>query len=678
MNILITDDNSTNLKLLRAMLETEGHKVLSANDGLEALELLEREKIEVVISDILMPRMDGYRFCLEVRKSEKFKALPFIFYTATYTSPSDSKAAMDLGADDFLKKPAPVAEIAQALRKSVERAPHRLKRKGHFPEELDLMKEYNARLVAKLEKKNLELLDRTEDLQKHQQQLLLQTTALEAAANAIMITEPGGTILSVNPAFTLLTGYSASEALGQNPRMLKSDVHDRAFYHTLWQTILQGETWRGELTNRRKNGSLYCGEQTITPVRGPDGQITHFVGIMNDVTERKRLEEQFIQSQKMEDVGHLAGGIAHDFNNILAVIIGYSDLMNLELGPDNRLHKHVREIRHAADRAAALTQQLLIFTRKQKLQPAVLDLNQILASMDKMLRRLTDENIALSILPGKEIGRFKADGNHVGQILMNLVINARDAMPNGGKLKIETRKVALNEAYSRAHPEVPPGDYILLAVTDTGTGMTDEVKSHLFEPFFTTKPRGKGTGLGLATCLTIAKQSQSHIDCESKPGQGTTFRVYFPCVDQPLDPQVQSNEPVALPRGSETLLLVEDERSVRHLAYEVLEHQGYTVMRATNGQEALNAVRRHKGPPIRLVVTDVIMPQMGGKVMAEWLKATYPDLKILFTSGYTDEAIAHHGVLDPGVAFLPKPYTPATLVRKVREMLDASETSGAA
>ena len=677
MKILVVDDIQTNRKLLRAQLEAEGHEVVEAEDGLEALRILEREDFEAVISDILMPRMDGYRLCYEVRQSEKLHNLPFIVYTNTYTSPADEKMALELGANKFLKKPTSGAAILEVLRQVTHEAAPKAKRIGP-PAELELMKEYSEYLVVKLEQKNLELQAQTEALQKHEQQLLLQATALEAAADAIMITDPRGNILWINPAFTELTGYSAQEVIGRNPRVLKSGAHDAGFYHSLWQTILRGEPWSSEVTNRRKDGAFYFGEQTITPVRSQEGQITHFIGIMNDITERKRLEEQFIQSQKMEVVGHLAAGVAHDFNNILAVIIGYSDLMNLELGPDHPLRKHLREIRHAGDRASALTQQLLIFSRKQKVQGAVLDLNQILAGMDKMLRRLINENIALTVLPGKEIRRLKADSNHLGQILMNLIVNARDAMPGGGQLTIETSNVTLDQTYSRAHPEVLPGEYVMLAITDTGTGMTDEVKSNLFEPFFTTKPKGKGTGLGLATCLTIAKQSGGHIDFQSDLGQGTTFRIYFPCVDQPLEAPAQLIPTDALPGGTETLLLVEDEPSVRHLAHEVLETQGYTVLRATNGRDALNLVRGHRGPPISLVITDVIMPLMGGKVMAEWLQTTYPHLKVLFTSGYTDDAIAHHGVLDPGVSFLPKPYTPATLMHKVRELLGAVQIPSSA
>jgi CheY-like chemotaxis protein len=290
--------------------------------------------------------------------------------------------------------------------------------------------------------------------------------------------------------------------------------------------------------------------------------------------------------------------------------------------------------------------------------------------LDKMLRRLIDEHIEMTIVHGNNVGRFQADPGYVGQVLMNLVVNARDAMPNGGKLIIATSNVTLDEPYALAHPDARPGDHVMLSVSDTGAGMTDEVKAHLFEAFFTTKPKGKGTGLGLATCQTIIQQSGGHIGVYSEVGKGTSFKVYFPRVDQPLDAATRPVLTGPLPRGTETLLVVEDEPAVRHLARGILQTQGYEVLSAANGQDALHVVREHKGSPIRLVITDVVMPLMGGKVMAEWLKTTYPNLKILFTSGYTDDAITHHGVLEPGVAFLPKPYTPAILVRKVRAMLD--------
>jgi len=393
---------------------------------------------------------------------------------------------------------------------------------------------------------------------------------------------------------------------------------------------------------------------------------------VEDRDERKRLEAQFIEAQKMEVIGQLASGVAHDFNNILAIIMGYTDLMTLRLPPDSPAREYIGEIQHASERAAGLTRQLLVFSRKQTVQPIVLDLDDVVKELEDMLRRLIGENIEMTTVRGKQAGRVKADPGYVGQVLMNLVVNARDAMPNGGKISIATSNVTLDENYALTRPGAIPGDYVMLSVSDTGCGMTDEAKAHLFEAFFTTKPAGKGTGLGLATCRTIAQQSGGHLGVYSELGKGTTLKMYFPRVDQPLDVAARVVPAGPVPRGSETILIVEDEPAVRHLAANVLEAQGYTVLRAPNGQEGLRVARDHHGSPIRLVVTDVIMPLMGGIVMAEWLKTTYPGLKVLFTSGYTDDAIAQHGILEAGVSFLSKPYTPAILARKVREMLDTS------
>jgi two-component system cell cycle sensor histidine kinase/response regulator CckA len=391
---------------------------------------------------------------------------------------------------------------------------------------------------------------------------------------------------------------------------------------------------------------------------------------IDERAERRRLEAHFIEAQKMDVIGQLVSGVAHDFNNILAVVIGYSDLITADLGPSSPLRRYIEEIRHASDRAAGLTRQLLVFARKQTVLPVVLDPNEVVKDLEKMLRRLIGANIEMTISLEKKIGRIKIDSGYVGQVLMNLVVNARDAMPYGGKLTIATDNVTIDEGAAQMHAGAAPGDYVMLSVSDTGTGMTDEVKALLFEAFFTTKPSGKGTGLGLATCQTIVQQSGGYIAVYSEVGKGTTFKIYFPRVLQPLDVATRPVQTGPLPRGTETLLVVEDEPSVRHLARSVLDNLGYEVLSASNGQDALHVAREHKGSPIRLVVTDVIMPLMGGKVMAEWLKATYPDLKILFTSGYTDDAITHHGVLEEGVEFLPKPYTLATLARKVRQLLD--------
>jgi CheY-like chemotaxis protein len=339
-------------------------------------------------------------------------------------------------------------------------------------------------------------------------------------------------------------------------------------------------------------------------------------------------------------------------------------------GTDQELKHGLDMIRLAAERAAGLTRQLLIFGRKQTVRLVVLDLNEVVTDVEKILRRLIDERIEMTLIPDPQLGRVLADSGYLGQVLMNLVVNARDAMPLGGKISIATSNVTLDEGYTRFHPGVVPGDYVMLSVSDTGTGMSDEVKKHMFEAFFTTKPLGQGTGLGLATCQTIVQQSRGHVGVYSELGQGTTLKVYLPRVDLPLDSEARRVPRGPLPRGTETLLVVEDDYALRQLATGMLESQGYHVLTAANGRDGLQLAAEHKEPRISLVVTDIIMPVMGGKVMAERLQLTNPGLKILFTSGYTDDALAQHGALLPGMAFLPKPYSSSTLIRKVRAMLD--------
>jgi two-component system cell cycle sensor histidine kinase/response regulator CckA len=394
---------------------------------------------------------------------------------------------------------------------------------------------------------------------------------------------------------------------------------------------------------------------------------------MHDVEERierRRLEAQFIEAQKMEVVGQLAGGVAHDFNNVLAVIMGYSELMVQDLPADDPFQKYLEEIRLAAERACGLTRQLLVFSRKQTVEAVPLDLNHVVEGMTKMLERLIDDKIEMKFIYGEQLGTVRADPGYLWQVLMNLVVNARDAMPMGGKLIVETSTATLGENDAEDHPDMLPGDYVTLNVSDTGTGLTDDVKSRMFEAFFTTKSAGKGTGLGLATSQTIVKQCGGYICVDSELGVGTTFKIYLPQVGQLPPAAAQVVKTTTLPRGTETLLVVEDEPSLRHLTKGSLESLGYTILTAPNGQDALRVVREHQGQPISLVVTDVMMPRMGGKVMAEWLKTKYPDLKILFVSGYADDAFAPGTIHEFGTGFLPKPYTTAKLSGKIRDLLD--------
>ena len=495
-------------------------------------------------------------------------------------------------------------------------------------------------------------------------------TAVEQSAEAVVITNTNGDIEYVNPAFTSITGYRREEVLGRNPRILKSDRQDLTFYHQLWATISDGQPWHGELINRRKDGMDYVEEMNITPVRDASGKVIHYIATKQDVTERKALQVRFQQAAKMEAVGRLAGGVAHDFNNHLTVINGYCELLMDKFRSDKEAGAYLKEVKDAGERAASLTRQLLAFSRLQVLAPQVLDLNDVVSNVEKMLRRLIGEDLKLRTVLAPSLWQVKADRGQIEQVIMNLVVNARDAMPHGGEIVIETANVELDSDYARIHPGSSPGPYMMLAVSDTGIGMSAETQAHVFEPFFTTKEQGKGTGLGLAMVYGTVKQSGGYIWVLSEPGQGTTFRIYLPRVDEVKESIPVSHTPEHLVAGTETILLVEDEEGVRVLAARILQRAGYQVLESTTAEDAFQIGERHAGP-IELLLADVVLPGTNGRKVAERLALLRPDMKILYMSGYADDSIVRRGLLETNMAFLQKPFTPTSLARKVREVLDA-------
>jgi two-component system, cell cycle sensor histidine kinase and response regulator CckA len=514
-----------------------------------------------------------------------------------------------------------------------------------------------------------------------EEMLRLLNSAVLQSREAITITDanldlPGPTIIFVNPAFTQMTGYTAEEATGKTPRILQGPNTDKAVLRQLRQTLEQGKVFEGEAINYRKDGKEFNLEWQIAPIRNADGKISHFVAIQHDITERKRLEARLFQSQKMETVGKLAGGVAHEFNSILTAIIGQAELLLSDLPPDDPLNKNAREIRQAADRAATLTGQLLAYGRKQILQPEFLDLNVVLASMVSTLQHLVGREVDVRIVPASGLKTVKIDPGQMEQVLVNIAMNAADAMPNGGQFTIETSNVTLDEEYVRPFPGLKPGDYVMLALTDTGTGMSEEVKARVFEPFFSTKGVGQGTGLGMATCYGIVKQSDGHISIYSESARGTTLKIYLPQAEQMTRsralPSLKSPD---LPRGTETILLAEDDPSLLAMSTAFLRRLGYTVLTAANGVDALKLKHQPDVGHIDLLFTDVVMPHMSGKELSDRLRAIYPDTKILFTSAYTESAIIHQGVLNAGVTLLQKPFTPTALANKVREVLDRPSPS---
>jgi PAS domain S-box-containing protein len=512
----------------------------------------------------------------------------------------------------------------------------------------------------------------------HTEKQRFQTLSENAPFGMVMI-DKDGTFKYLNPKFTELLGYELND-VPDGKTWFRKAYPNPTYRHDVIATWINDLNLKSFEPGEKKSETftVTCKDGTekivnFKPVQLETGEL---LMACEDITERKRmvqekaaLEEQLRQSQRIEAIGRLAGGIAHDFNNLLTVIKGYSELLLIKLKEGDPLKGNIEEIHRASQRATDLTRQLLAFSRRQILEFKVLDLNTILQDMDKMLRRLLSEDIELVTLFAEGIGKVRTDPGQIEQVILNLVVNARDAMPSGGKLTIETANVELDETYAHTHIEMKPGRYVMLSVSDTGCGMSPEVKEHLFEPFFTTKEKGKGTGLGLSTVYGIVKQSEGDVWVYSEPGQGTAFKIYLPRVEEEGITLPHGDDKDSLPRGRETVLLVEDELSVRGLAVQVLRENGYNLLEAANGIEALRMAQEYAGE-IHLLLTDVVMPQMGGKELADRLKPLRPGIKVLFTSGYTDNAIVHHGVLEPGIDFLQKPFSPITLAQKVRKVLD--------
>lgn len=805
--ILIVDDNRNNLYMLRALLQGHGYAVEEARHGAEALTVARQNPPDLIISDLLMPVMDGYTLPRHWKTDDRLNSIPFIVYTATYTEPRDERLARSLGADEFLVKPAEPEPFMTCVRDTLAKGLRRSLPGTEAPEETVLLKEYNAVLVRKLEKKaqdleqsirelhteiaerkrteaelrdseerfrvtfeqaavgiahvdidgrflcvndrfceitgyprdeilqrtfmdltmpedrsaadeaRLAMLSHTRDVyatekrylrmdgsivwvnlvttpmrdgagtpryfitiimdvtarKQSEEALRLRDRAIQSVSQGILIADarqPDNPIVYASAGFERMTGYRMDEALGKNCRFLQGRDTNRDTVAKLREAIAAGRPCSVEILNYRKDGTAFWNALSLNPVHDDGGSVSYFVGVQNDLTDRKKLEVQLQQSQKMEAIGQLAGGVAHDFNNLLTIISGYSALLLSTPAVDSTVRESVEAIREAGERAATLTRQLLGFSRQAMLQPKVLNLNAVVTETATMLRRLIGEDIHLTTVLDPHLGPVKVDPGQLDQVLMNLAINARDAMPRGGKLTIETANVMLDDNYVATHTGCRTGHHVMLAMTDTGCGMTPDVMARVFEPFFTTKEVGKGTGLGLAMVFGIVQQSGGFIRVYSEPSHGTTFKIYLPAVGEPYTiPRELTAGPVA--RGTETILLVEDDGGVRGLGSISLKSQGYNVLTAVDGEDALRVAHEHNGT-VDLILSDVVMPKLGGPELVRVLKARFPHLKILYMSGYTDDAVVRHGLLEAGLPFIQKPYSPRQLAWKVRKVLDES------
>ena len=644
MKILLVEDNPGDARLMQEMLKEAGagkYELSVAGTLDSALDRLRKEAFDAVLLDLNLPDSHGIITLKSIQGNASQIAVVVI------TGLSDDAVAIEslrIGAEDFLEKgkfdgSLLVRSLRYAIeRKRVEKALHESKEMSHV--------------------------------------------LFISSREAIMTLEPPSwKFTSCNPATVqMFKVKDEAEFISYEPWALSpkqqpdgraSDEKAREMIETAMREGFHFFEW----THKRANGEEFLVEVFLTKVEM--GGKAFLQANFRDITERKRaadematLQEQFQQSQKMEAIGQLAGGIAHDFNNLLTIIKGYSQLSLMGLKEGNALKVNIEQIETATNRAADLTGRILAFSRHQMMDMKVLNLNTIVENLEKMLHRMIGENIELKMYLTEDFGRVKTDIGQIEQVIMNLAVNAKDAMPDGGKLAIETANVELDETYARDHVEVSPGRYVMLSVSDTGIGMTPEVKERVFEPFFTTKQKGEGTGLGLATVYGIVKQSGGHIWVYSEVGKGTTLKIYLPRVDEPLD-EIRKEGVVreGLPRGSETILVVEDEEVVRKLTVRILQEQGYRVLEGGQGNDAFPIADEHEGQ-IHLLLTDVVMPKMGGRELAERLASLRPGIKVLYMSGYTDNAIAHHGIFDKGINFIRKPFTVDGLVRKVREVLD--------
>ena len=633
LTVLVINDNSDQLELMDLVLRKSGYRVLTTTDGAEGFNTARREHPDLIVSDVSMPRMSGIELCRLVRSDPVLQTTPLLLVSAIRKDSDSVVEGLKAGADDYLEAPYDPMKLVTKVAQLIERK--------QAEEEIREGEELFRR-AAEMELRRSE--ERYRDL-------------VENARDVIYTHDLAGNYTSINKVAEHLIGYTREEILKMNLfEIVAPEYHEKA--RQLIDTTLAGD---GETTHDleilSKGGSRVAFEVSARLIY-QNGVRIGVQGIARDVTERKHLEAQLQQSQKLEAVGQLAGGVAHDFNNLLTVILGYSEMLLRRPNIDDPVYRSLEEIKKAGERASSLTRQLLAFSRKQVLQPKVIDLNSVVAEMLKLLLRLIGEDLELVTDLKPSPARIKADPGQIGQVLVNLAVNARDAMPRGGKLIIKTENV-----------DVDGQPHLMLTVSDTGHGMDAETQAHVFEPFFTTKPAGEGSGLGLATVYGIVKQSGGNIWLNSEPGKGTTFRIYLPRVDDvAVEPENAGKQPI--PKGTETLLLVEDEEQVRRIITEVLERQGYNVLAAINGEEALK-IAQDQEIEIHLLLTDVVMPHMGGRELAEALSKSRPQLKVLYMSGYTDDAIVRHGLMEETLNFLQKPFDSVMVARKVREVLDS-------
>jgi PAS domain S-box-containing protein len=668
--ILIVDDNDESLYYLQALLSASGYEVVTARNGIEALDSALALLPHLVISDILMPVMDGFTLCRRWRGEPRLATIPFAFYTATYTDPKDKELGLGIGADEFVVKPVEPDALLQMVRDLLRR-----KEMGTLPdrsaaagETSVFLREYNAALVRKLEDKLVQLEAANQKLTDAKE---LVQAVLDNSPLPIIVADVEGRITLANPAFAATFGYSANEARGKCCSEIIDPPDVDSETTLLLKQMSDGGVCPHHTKRRRKDGAIIDVEIFLASMRVRE-KATGLFAIYRDVTEQRKLEDQLRQAQKLEAIGQLAAGVAHDFNNLLGVMVGYSELIRATAEPHSRLFHHAEQIRQACSRASALTGQLLAFSRRQVLLPQVIHFGNFIKEMTAMLRRVTREDIELEVSVQQPVGLILADPVQIEQVVLNLVTNACDAMPKGGRLCLDVCDVDVDEAQARSLYPLRPNKYVKLAMTDTGVGMDEATLARIFEPFFTTKPQGVGTGLGLASVHGIVEQSGGAVLVSSQLGKGSCFELYFPRAHGTASSPSQPDEP-SLTGGSETILVAEDEETLRSIVCEMLAGIGYRVLSADSAHDAARILQNTQ-EHVDLLITDVIMPKMSGRELSELAWSARPEMQVLFISGYEAGLIRNYAGPMRQANFLAKPFSYTQLAAAVRRILDGKQS----
>ena len=683
MRILVVDDHEEARYMLEVLLHGYGHEVKSATDGIDALERASQEDFDMIISDVLMPRMDGFQFCREVKKNKRLKEIPFVFYTATYIEPSSKEFALSLGAERFIIKPAEPDVFMEIIKEVIKKHKMGILKAPQQPieDETVYLKEYNERLIWKLEDKMLNLESVNKELKESEEKY---RDWIENANDAVIFFNKAGKINFVNSKFCEVTGYSIDEAKGLHYLKL---IHPESLdlCSEYFRKRLEGEKVPGnyDIKILTKTGQKVYIDNNVSIIE-KKGKIIGILAIMRDITARKlaelankqadeeksKLQAQLLQAQKMEAIGTLTGGVAHDFNNLLMVIQGYVHLGLEAIDKKDPLYANMQKIDAAAESAVRLIRQLLLFSRKQSIEFVTLKINNVSDALLKMANRIIGADIAIKTDLAPGLWNVRGDVGCIEQVIMNLAVNAKDAMPEGGKFMIKTENVILDKDYCEIVSEARPGRFICLSFKDTGCGMDKDTLQHIFEPFFTTKKLGKGTGLGLSVVYGIVKQHQGWIEVTSELEKGSTFKVYLPAVFKEPDKKTKEKmipEQEFQGKG-ERILLVEDDEGVREFSKILFQRNGYHVFEAENAKAAFSIFEKEKGD-FHLIFTDMVLPDRSGLELVEQLILRKPDLRVLLTSGYTNEKIQWSIIRERGYRFVQKPYNVSELLRIVGKML---------